>query len=480
VPNGFILGLTQVVVKHPQRGSSHAAYLQPTGGLGAVASTGGGATFFQTDASTNQVVRRFSLDGGFDTVFTPDLTRAYVTAYNKVAVIDTLAIRQADAKLSTAGIDFIPIPGNPLVHQIAVDPLGHFVFVAGYAATVWVIDARPSSDTFNEVLRTIDLPRERPSIAGVSVTADGKHLLVGTGTDVNAGYLTVYKLDPDNEPVKDNLAPGDWGTLAHDVPLKGIPQAIAVSPDPTQPGFAAFTYRYRVTLTSPWGFSSSQNNMLRIGTVQLGNAAPAIDHVTTKVEGGNLLNFATPFYNGYYTNILTPRDVVLAPDLSHAYIGDWELHLVFGYGGQYGDKVGVIRDPFNLQGKQRYLGATTPIEDGAVTSVALNRDGSRLFAAYAGVGEVLVMSTDQLIKAGESMEATPRTAERTPLDQVSGFSVHITPLTVGGQLQGMSTQELPSLRVRDASGDDSWDTVFQDGAVRVSYNLTGAGERRRV
>src|SRR5207237_1147826 len=165
-----------------------------------------------------------------------------------------------------------------------------------------------------------------------------------------------------------------------------------------------------------------------------------VSSVSTKIKGGNLLAFATPYYNGYYTNILTPRDVALAPDLSYMYVGDWELFLVFGYGGQYGDKVGLVRDPFNLQGKQQYLGATTPIEDGYVTSVTLSGDGKRLFTSYGGVGEVLVMDTQALTAAGESMAGQPRSAERVPLDQVAGYNVHITPITVGGLLQGLSTE----------------------------------------
>ena len=93
-------------------------------------------------------------------------------------------------------------------------------------------------------------------------------------------------------------------------------------------------------------------------------AAPAVSQLDTRVmKGGKLLPFATPNYGGYYTNMLTPGEVVFAPDLSYAYVADWELFLVQQFGGQYGDKVGLIRDPFNLQGKQQYLGATTPIGD---------------------------------------------------------------------------------------------------------------------
>ena len=42
--------------------------------------------------------------------------------------------------------------------------------------------------------------------------------------------------------------------------------------------------------------------------------------------------------------------------------------------------------------------------------MALSGDGSRLFASYGGVGEILVMDTNELIAAGESLDANPKAA----------------------------------------------------------------------
>src|SRR4029450_3481110 len=70
--------------------------------------------------------------------------------------------------------------------------------------------------------------------------------------------------------------------------------------------------------------------------------------------------------------------------------------------------------------------------------------------------------------------------ERVPLDLVrSGSSFEANPavtagpgsITVLGLLQGLSTQGLP-LSVIDASGDDSRETVFDKGALRVSYDFS--------
>src|SRR5262249_52437303 len=155
---------------------------------------------------------------------------------------------------------------------------------------------------------TINLPREREPNAGIAVTADGRHLLVATGRHPDAqGYLTIYNVDPTREPTKGNLAPGNWGKQEFDVALGGIPLSLTASPDPTQPGFAAITFRYPVMAYSMWETSHSlPNKFEQIATVTLGAGGPVLDRVFTKVQGGNLDDYAHPSYNGYYTNILTP------------------------------------------------------------------------------------------------------------------------------------------------------------------------------
>ena len=436
IPAGVIVGVSDILLMHAEYGESNRARLNASGNLGVVAQTGRGITIFSTTTNDNAVIRQYDLAGGFDTIFTPDLTRVYGSAYNKIAVIDTITFDQVDINPETPEVDYITPQGNGFIHQVTMDPLGHFLFAAGPAETVWVIDIRPNSPTFHQVLRHIDLPRERISISGIAVNADGTRLLVGTGTDIQQGYLTVFQLDPQNEPTAEEPAPAGWGELLYDTALNGIPMAIAAT---TDPHYATFTYRYRVASFSPWGGNNGPipRNLSTLGTITLGDGAPQIGSVTTKVEGGNLNSLVNNYYSGYYTNILTPRNVTVMPDLSYAFIADWELFLVYGYGGQRGDKVGVVNDPFGLHGDPTYLGSTTPIDWGLTTSVALNGDGSRLFASYAGVNEVLRMDTASMIATAESF--TPREAERTPID-IANPGIHIGGLTVKGLLQGMSTQ----------------------------------------
>ncbi len=439
VPDHVILGLAEIVVRHPDTGESNAATLLPSANLGAVGRTGSGIAVFDADTTDNRILAQFDFWGGTDTVFTPDQTRLYAIGDGSVMVVDTIRLQLIDIDPSTPEIDGIPLSGHPFIHQLTTDPEGHFLFVAGAAPTVWVVDIRPNSSTFHQAIRTIALPRARHTITGVAVNADGTRLLVGTGTrPANDGHLTIFALDPDNEPTAAHPSPAGWGALLSDTPLISVPESIVAT---SNPQYATMTYYYRVSMFTPWGGSPSQSGpgLLRFSTIRLGSGAPQLREVMTEVEGGNLSPLYNPYYSGYYTSILTPRDVVVASDLRYAFVADWELAMVFGYPGQRGDKVGVVRDPFGLSGTPTYLGSTTPIDMGMVTSVVLSGDGSRLFASYAGMHEILVIDTAALTATAEALIADPRTAERRPID-IQNAGVHITPITVFGLLQGMSTQ----------------------------------------
>ena len=476
VPAGVILGLADIVVRHPRYGDSNAARLTSRGGLAAVGQTGLGVTLFSSETNRNEVRAQFEFGGGgSDTVFTPDLSRMYGAAYSRIGVVDTIRARQVDVNPDTPEMDYIRIDGDPFIHQLAIDPQGQFLFAAGPAATVWVIDIRPESDTFHQVLRTIDLPRPRVSISGIAVNADGTRLLVGTGAQFGTGHLTVFALEPRRPPNSRNRNPEGWGRLLYEVFTDSPPHAIQTVEG--HPNLAVMTYRYQVRSLSPWGtFGTISPNLQRFATITLGANSATLRQVMTRVEGGTLNPLVNYFYSGYYTNILTPRDVVVSPDLSAAFIADWELYLVFGYGGQRGDKVGVVADPF---GTARYLGATTPIDWGLVTSVTLNADASRLMASYGGFGEVLVMDTSELLSAGRGL--TPTQSERNPLDLVN-LAVHITPITVRGLVQGLSAQkdglQLPDLEVTQLSKPIARlvnGRVQVPQNVRLTYKLTNNG-----
>ena len=57
-----------------------------------------------------------------------------------------------------------------------------------------------------------------------------------------------------------------------------------------------------------------------------------------------------------------------------------DVHFVdygsYGFGKAMGGKIGIIQDPFGKNGEPKYLGATSPIQGGAVDHLTLGADGT--------------------------------------------------------------------------------------------------------
>ncbi|MFM2003423.1 MAG: hypothetical protein RI963_2849 [Planctomycetota bacterium] len=444
IPKGMISGLGDIVVKHPKFGISNIARLSSQGRLGAIATTGGGVAVIDTRSTKNEIVKEFNTGGGSDTIFTTDATRLYVGTFrNGIGVIDTITLQQLPP---------IPLPNNAFHHQVTIDPGNRFLFVGGPENVIYVVDIRPESPSFHKTLTTINLPRTRPNPStGIAVTADGSKLLVGTGYRENnsdEGFLTVYELDWSKAPTANNPSTVAFAKLMADHRLPGLPQSVNATNDPTK---ATVTYRYQPTVYTP-NYSGILRNKFTFGAIDLaGGKTIKVKNVRTDIPGGLDPISQGYSYSGYYLDTYTPRDVVVTPDLRAAFVADWNFFSVGLFGGQRGDKIGVVLDPFGIP---EYLGATTPVDFGCPTNVALDVTGEILYATYFCIGETLAMSVDGLIETGLSRTEFQR--ERIPLDLLDfglwkepepNPAIHITPITAGLP-QGVSTQggEFFSLR----------------------------------
>ena len=137
-------------------------------------------------------------------------------------------------------------------------------------------------------------------------------------------------------------------------------------------------------------------------------------------------------------DINDPWSIAVMPDLSYAFVSDLSWSVTAHGITNPGANVGVVRDPFGLADGPLLMAATTPIQGGDANSLALSPDGSRLFVSYSGIGEVLVMDTAEMRRAVETEPSL--TFIHTPLDQVPGYDVHITPITIAGWAGGFSFQ----------------------------------------
>ena len=242
LPDGMILGLTDVYVVHAEGGESNPMRIIPPGGLG-FACTFGGTDVAVFDAKTdmNTLIKEISLDGfAMDTMPTHDRSRVYVAMPSGrpgIALIDAVTLEEVDADPATSGVDVIPMPGGVGASQLAVDPEDHFLYAAGDEQAIYVIDIRPGSPTFHQVVQTVQLPAQRSRRAELVVGADGKRLYTGTRND-DDGFITVINIDPEDQPTDPNANSNRYREVIAHIDAGGPPHRLFATTDPHRIAFA--------------------------------------------------------------------------------------------------------------------------------------------------------------------------------------------------------------------------------------------------
>ena len=229
VPDDVILGISQISVTRPTPwpviyvsgkvkqdtfGAHSNSVLIPTAGRLAFAGlvTGKVAAFDSTLGTLHKMIDV----GGMarQTVTTADLSRVYVLVHpGGVAVVDALTLSQVDADSFTPEMDTIRLPGerrwfpSPSVRRMTLT-------VASGQKTVYIIDIRPNSDFFHQVVGFVNLDGYAPGpmLGDMVVSTDGKRLYVAApGTTLyggtkpwfsggrEAGKIVVVNVDPNDE-----------------------------------------------------------------------------------------------------------------------------------------------------------------------------------------------------------------------------------------------------------------------------------------
>ncbi len=141
-------------------------------------------------------------------VLSSDFSRAYVglELAGGIAVVDTIFMRQLDVDPEKAGINFIELKNAPdaQIGELLMDPTERFLFAADKrAGKIYVISIDRNSPLKNQHIGTLSLDQAEWGIRGLTVTPDGKEILVTQGDNPlggREGSLTIYKL-----PNLDNL-----------------------------------------------------------------------------------------------------------------------------------------------------------------------------------------------------------------------------------------------------------------------------------
>jgi len=127
--------------------------------------------------------------------------------------------------------------------QIVIDPSGSFAYVGdAFKSSIAVIDLRPDSPKFHEVVRRINLPASRNGISSLVVNPKGDRLFVALRNDMlevgetarEAAPIVIVDINPYDAQSPDGLNSKRWtavATLEHEH-LGMVPAGLSAAVDP--------------------------------------------------------------------------------------------------------------------------------------------------------------------------------------------------------------------------------------------------------
>ncbi|TVS20372.1 MAG: hypothetical protein EA424_04310, partial [Planctomycetaceae bacterium] len=344
------------------------------------------------------LVARIPLSGGPTraVTVTPDLTRAYVTQRfgGAVSVIDTTTLQEIDTipddpdDPDSQGINPIQLPPGANPFWITVDPRGFYVYVSDdRQGVVYAIDTNPSSPDYHTV-KTLSFSGTftGAGLRGLDVSADGKRLYVA------APGQTLFS-KPQGAPelgsilvVNTDVASDQFFEEVWVIPDVGRePYGVTATNDPRR-----ITFTNRLQDTRGFGVleadESATNWSTRYVGLHLGSPSDAFD-----VNNG--------------------QGIAVTSDLQWAFITGYNRFIpgipshdpYFDPLQPGGSNVGIIRDPFGLEGTPQLVAATRPIPVGFADNLVLTPDDRHLFVAYPGLPRaVFVYDVREIIDQIES------------------------------------------------------------------------------
>ena len=384
--------------------------MRPTKSYAFTASGGFHTRINVIDTQTNDVIARMQVGvldkGARDIVLTVDSTRAYVSQHlaNRIAVIDTMALRELDAlpddpeDPATQGLNQILLPTDARPGELAISPDNKWLYATDMEADVlYAISIDPNSPDYHKV-KVIKLGFNvlghdaRWGASGIAVAGDGTEIILTVpGSrpsfttrpgNLSVGTILVVKLESQSskewlsKPVKSMQSVG--------VGLD--PYAVAATPDPSVflisnhqrdgDGIGKLTRAENGT----WSYVRSYVQVDIVGensdSFDVNNAAGMV--VTSD---GKYAFFAS-------TNTLIPFAMSHDPSMS-------AMHPA-------GGSIGIIQDPFGPN--RKLVGALRMIPESFPDEVALSPDGKTLYGAFFFRGAVFGYDVDKiraLIETGD-------------------------------------------------------------------------------
>ncbi|MCA9184291.1 MAG: Ig-like domain-containing protein, partial [Planctomycetales bacterium] len=381
------------------------------------------------------------------TVPTADRSRVYLTGNQGVYVVDAVSLQLHDVNPDTSDIDVITIPGGAI--SLALDPNERYLYVAS-GDNIYIVDIRGGSDTFHTIVGTIsNVGTAFSLISHMAVNADGTKLFASapattfyggvqsyTSGGRERGKIIVINVD-DRDRTQDGMpgGPRRWRQVIGELDGGVEPRDIKATTDPNKMVFASYLSNWR-------GF----------GTISVTNSNPGGFAATVNFVPLRIMPQGQFFIQKYELDVQNVSAVVVTPDLAYGFAIDWYHAFIFPRDldqlirdnlRERGAKVGIIKDPFGLNGEPKLLGVTSPIPLGFGEELRMSSDGRKLYANYRGTGDVLVFDVKKFIDEAETLSNQTSgqypLLSRQPIDRVVD-TINLPGIAVGGLQRGLSLQ----------------------------------------
>lgn len=318
-----------------------------------------------------------------DLAITKDGSRAYVTleGSGRVALIDPLLLQQIDTQPTTTAIDPIELPVNARPISIAIDQRDQFAYIAdGQFGFIYVLDINPSSETYHQVVKNIQVNPAPVGLRQLAISSDGKKLFATAPNPLGVGKssIIVINIDPEDRPLNPSQNNNKWheqiGTVAAEDGVEGITAS-------SNPNLITFTNR--------------RSEASGYGVLKITNSNPLQFAATTYYSELGLGSFMD------YFDVNEAVSIALTKDGKYAFVAGYNGSR-FGSGiesidgVQAGGNIGIIANP--LGANPLLVAATRPIPMGLTSDLVLSNDGRYLYASYPTNGGVYVFDVEEILK----------------------------------------------------------------------------------
>ncbi|NEP81106.1 MAG: Ig domain-containing protein group 2 domain-containing protein, partial [Okeania sp. SIO3B3] len=308
---------------------------------------------------------------------TNDNSRVYVPLKFTagVALIDPMTLSQVDNLPDTPEeVDPIPLPTGARGVNIAIGLQDNYAYIAdGNQPEIYVLDIDPSSNTYHQVVQTIEL-NTTGGLNRLAISSDGKQLFA-TAKD---GYIYAVNVDSTDKPQDPEVNPNKW----HE-------QIGKIETEQGAMGISATNEAPKMTFTS----GNRNLDFNGFGVLEVTNDDPL--NWQAEIRYAPLgLGFANDYFD-----VNEGSGVTITKDGSYAFVAGRNFRGLFDDEVLNGGNVGIIQDP--LGENPQLVAATRPHPDRITYDLVLSNDDKYLYVSNPHLnssGDVLIFDVEEIIQ----------------------------------------------------------------------------------